>query len=206
MIILIHGKQREKSRVKAHEILEAMQKKRPDAEIFKIEGLDFDIGKFNELIYGQGLFASKYIVFADNIFDDELAEKETLERIKDIKEAENAFVFLESDLSAKTLKEFEKSSERVFEFGSKSDTKPTAVFNIFSLGEALGMKDKKNLWVLLQKAFDANLSPEEIHGTLFWQVKSIASAIDARRLMRQDLSHFHIRRQKSFQKISARRK
>jgi len=46
-------------------------------------------------------------------------------------------------------------------------------FNIFSLGDALGKRDRKNLWILYEKAIASGISPEEIHGTLFWQVKSM---------------------------------
>jgi len=49
-------------------------------------------------------------------------------------------------------------------------------FSIFSLADALGERDKKRMWVLYREAIDLGISPEEIVGTLFWQVKMILLA------------------------------
>ena len=46
-------------------------------------------------------------------------------------------------------------------------------FDIFSLANALGKRDKKGLWVLYQKAKLNNIADEQIHGILFWKVKSM---------------------------------
>lgn len=42
--------------------------------------------------------------------------------------------------------------------------------SVFALAEALGRRDKKNLWVLYRK-FLKEVEPEEIVGILFWQLK-----------------------------------
>ena len=44
---------------------------------------------------------------------------------------------------------------------------------MFSLTDALGNRDKKKLWTLYQKAIRTNAVPEELHGILFWQVKTM---------------------------------
>lgn len=56
----------------------------------------------------------------------------------------------------------------------KANTLPG--FNIFRLAEALALKDKKLLWLLLQEARQEGMAPEEIVGTLWWQLKSMRLA------------------------------
>ena len=49
-------------------------------------------------------------------------------------------------------------------------------FNAFGMADSLSRKDKKTLWLQLQDAKQANLSAEEIIGTLWWQLKSMRLA------------------------------
>ena len=88
------------------------------------------------------------------------------------KQSENIFVFSEETITNPILKVFEKYESIVHDFG-KEEKKKENSFNMFSLTDALGSRDKKNLWLLYQQALE-NGSPEEIHGILFWQVKNLA--------------------------------
>jgi len=45
--------------------------------------------------------------------------------------------------------------------------------SLFNLAELLGRKDKKNLWLEFRKAIDSGKQPEEVHGILWWQVKTL---------------------------------
>ena len=45
---------------------------------------------------------------------------------------------------------------------------------VFVLTDALIKKDKKNAWIVFQKLIDQNTAPEEIHGALWWQWKTLA--------------------------------
>jgi len=49
-------------------------------------------------------------------------------------------------------------------------------FNIFALTDALGARQKKDAWILYQKALGAGLSAEEIFFKIVWQVKSMLIA------------------------------
>ena len=90
-----------------------------------------------------------------------------------IAESENVFVFLEDVLKADLLKVFEKHAQKVQEF-KKLEKKER--FNSFLLADALGRRDKEKLWVLYHQALSEGLAPEELHGTLFWQVKALVGA------------------------------
>jgi hypothetical protein len=85
----------------------------------------------------------------------------------------NHFLVFEPTLEKEFFGILTKCGAEVFEHaGRKADTRPA--FNIFSLGDALGARRKKDLWVLYQQAISAGLGYEEICGTLFWQVKNMA--------------------------------
>jgi hypothetical protein len=81
---------------------------------------------------------------------------------------------------------FDKTLAKELEFEGVSIQECVAIkgsaragFNIFSLGDALGRRSKKELWVLYQEARDSGIAPEEISGTLFWAVKNMALMKDA---------------------------
>ncbi len=175
MLYLIHGNDFEKARGKARELIAALQKKKPDAEVFRLEDEMVSEGKLVELAGSQGLFERKYIVFADNVFRSEEAKEIVLGKLKMLAESENIFIFLEDELNKTDLKELEKFAEKVQQFSSP--LKKEKPFNIFTLTEMLGRREKRGLWILYQKALAQGLAPEEIHGVLFWQIKAMLAAM-----------------------------
>lgn len=87
-------------------------------------------------------------------------------------ESDNIFIFSEDTVTKPITKEFEKNNAYIQDFGKEEKIKKQE-FNMFSLTDALGKRDKKQLWLLFQEAIKKG-SPEEIHGILFWQVKNLA--------------------------------
>lgn len=111
--------------------------------------------------------------------DKELYVIHSLARTLDIKNllegytaSDNIFIFSEETVTKPIIKVFEKHEATIVDFG-KEEKKKDDKFNMFSLTDALGARDKKNLWLLFQQAVKSG-SPEEIHGILFWQVKNLA--------------------------------
>lgn len=111
--------------------------------------------------------------------DKEIYVIHSLARTLDIKNllegyatSDNIFIFSEDTVTKPIIKVFEKHEANIQDFG-KEEKKKENKFNMFSLTDALGSRDKKNLWLLFQDAVK-NGSPEEIHGILFWQVKNLA--------------------------------
>ena len=47
---------------------------------------------------------------------------------------------------------------------------------MFAMADALASRDSFRLWSLYRDAIDLGKVPEEIHGILFWQVKSLLMA------------------------------
>jgi len=73
-------------------------------------------------------------------------------------------------------------------------------FNIFALTDALGARNKKEAWIIYQKALAAGLSADEIFFKLFWQVKSMLIAGRTKNAEEADMKTFPYNKAKSFLK------
>ncbi len=185
MIYLLYGTDVIKSRKKLHTLLDSMFTKKPDAAFVRIEAGEFDESRIDEFIGSQGLFTNKYIIVFDNLFADKNTKNILLKNLKEISKSENIFIFLEEKLNKTELSKFEKYAEKIQEF--KTVSKEVKKFDIFSLANALGKRDKKNLWVLYQKAKMQNIADEQIHGILFWKVKSLILSSGSRYYSTEEL-------------------
>src|SRR3989344_461017 len=94
---------------------------------------------------------------------------------------------------------FENKYIIVFD-GLFSDKNIKKKFNIFTLTDALGRRDKKGFWVLYQKAKLNNVSDEEVHGILFWQIKNMLLSFDAKDAEAAGLNDFVFRKSLGFTK------
>jgi DNA polymerase III delta subunit len=179
MIYFVTGEQREKVLKKSQELVVALQKKRPEALLFRISADEWDKNAFAGIAGGQGLFEHKYIVVLDSIFQNEDAAQALADQMKELKAADHAFLFVETSPKDPTKALLKKHAEKVWEVdGEKIVAKKS--FNIFSLTDALGARNKARLWALYQEALMDGSEPEEIHGILFWQVKSLLAAAQSK--------------------------
>jgi DNA polymerase III delta subunit len=173
MILFIYGTDTDQVRAQAHKNLEVLKKKRPEAGFFKMDDESFDAVKFEELIFSQGLFDKKFIVHLHHALENKEAREFILEHLEELAESDNAFVISEKKLTKPTYTKLEKVAYKTEMFDTKETESKKTEFNIFALGDALGKKDKKNLWTLYVQALSKGLTPEQIHGTLFNQIKNI---------------------------------
>ena len=175
MIIFVYGTDGDKVREASRKNLKTLTLKRPDAGFFKIDEETFNEGKFEELIFSQGLFDKKFIVHLDRAMENKDAREFIVKHLSELTDSENAFVITESKLAKPTFEKIKKVAFKTEVFDIPiSAKKDKPEFNIFSLADALGRKDKKTTWVLLYKALRSGITPEQIHGTLFAQVKNMA--------------------------------
>lgn len=172
MIVLIYGAQTDKVRSVSQKTVESLKKKRPDAGFFRMDDESFDEAQFEELIFGQGLFDKKFIVHLDRVMEDKNVREYILKKLKELADSENAFVVTEYKLVKPTLEKLKKVAIKTEEFDAKK-VESVQEFNIFALADAIGKKDKKNLWILYTQALKKDVAPEQIHGTLFNQVKNM---------------------------------
>jgi len=182
MLYLLYGSNFKKSREKLHSLVDSLLKKKPGASFFKIDSSNFSESQIDELVGGQGLFEQKYIVQMDGLLENQKSKDFVMDRIKEISESDNVFVFIEENISKPVLGKIEKVAQKVQEFeGRAIDGRNFSVigggnlnlsdFNIFNLADAFGNRDKKRLWVLYNQAVRRNIPAEEIHGILNWQLR-----------------------------------
>jgi len=170
MIYFLYGTDTHKARKKLHELLDLAQKKRPTAELFKINTENWNEGDLDELARSQGLFEKKYTVVLDNLFEKKEIKEYVLDRLEDLQKSEQIFLVLEAGVNAEIVKKFEKYSEKVQKF-EKIEQKQK--FNIFGVTDGLLTKDKRKLWVSYLSALSLGAEPEEVHGIFFWQIKNM---------------------------------
>lgn len=197
MFYVLHGTNTIKARAKLQSLLNTLHKKKPDASFVRVDDETFDSSQLDEFICGQGLFENKYIIVFDNVFLNEEAKKLTLDNLKEIEESPNIFIFFEEKLDKKTLLKLEKYAEKIQVFVLNTDIK-NKKFDVFSLTDAFGRRDRKNLWILYQKAKNNNISDEEIHGILFWQTKSMLLARSVESAEDAGLKPFVFQKARSF--------
>jgi len=203
MIYFIHGTDTKKAREKLHVLSDSLRAKKPDATFFKIDADIFDETKIDELILSRGLFEDKYIVFYDNVFVNKIAKEEILKKIKEFAKSPNIFLFLEEKVDKKTIAKIEKYAESIIEYPEESFTHRKGGkedFKIFDLSDAFGSRDRKKLWVLYQKSKLHDISPEEVHGILLWQVKSMIIASKSPNSKESGLNQFVFRKAAEFAK------
>ncbi|MDO8623951.1 MAG: hypothetical protein Q7R54_01215 [bacterium] len=199
MLYFFYGSDTDTAREKANALVEALHKKKPDAELFRIDTENWNEAKLQELTAGQGLFNNSYIVQVVQLFENKEAKEIFVDRLDELAESPNIFIVLEGDVDKKALLAIADVAEKVQSFDKLRTGKKTD-FNIFSLTDAFGRRDKKNLWVLLQKAVASEAVPEEIHGILFWQLKSMLVASTAKTAGEAGVAPFVFTKAKSFLK------
>ena len=171
MLYVYYGEDIDTARRKVQKTVVAMLGKSPDALHFRITTdslIEYDI---DELTLSQGLFKSEYIVVLDTLFQTKEGEVFVLENLQKLKEAPHPFLLLEGKLLAVTRKKLEKYAEKVNEFTLTE--KKVKEYNIFALSDALGARDVRRLWTLFREAKERGTKDEEIHGILFWMMKSL---------------------------------
>jgi len=199
MLYLLHGTDTGRGREKLGSLLESLYKKKPDASVIRVDDEQFDALALDELISGQGLFERKQIIVFDNVFRNTVAMEVISQSLKDIASSQNIFILFEETLDKKILSKFQKHAEKIQEFDKKDSGDTKKPFDIFSLTDAFGKRDKKKLWVLYQKARMHNVSNEEVHGILFWQIKSMLRAGSALSAKEAGLNPFVYKKAIAFQ-------
>lgn len=175
MIYFFHGTDIDKARGKAHDLIDSLIKKKPDASFVKIDAENFSAQLIDQYVGGQGLFVSKNIVFLDRLCEKKDMKEEFLEKLKDIAESENIFIMLEGKLDKATSGKIEKKAEKTV-LSDLAEKPAKKEFEAFALADAFGKRDKKSAWILYRKAIDTGEAPEALHGMIFWKAKTMMLA------------------------------
>jgi hypothetical protein len=180
MIYVFYGSDKEKARAKARQLIDSLVAKKPDASVGRYNPDNFKPEMLDELIGGQGLFVKKMIVELDRLLDSDFGEP-IFENLKRLAESENIFVILEEKILKPELKKLEKHATKIQACDKDKEGELGRVFknSPFAMAEAFGQRDKRELWSLFVEQKTGGAVAEEIHGMLFWQLKSILLASQA---------------------------
>jgi DNA polymerase III delta subunit len=184
MIYLIHGTDKEKARAKSRSLADSLLAKKPDATHGRFNSDTFSMEALDELIGGQGLFVARLIVELDNLVSGDSPKKAELKELilgtlDRLGVSENIFIFLEAKLLKGELVKFEKHAEKIQEYTLPEQGMGGSKPSPFALADALGKRDKKILWKLYVEQVAGGTVAEELHGLLFWQIKSMLLASSA---------------------------
>lgn len=197
MLYFIHGIDSDKVRKKRDEVVAQLRAKRPNANFVVLDSENFSEARLDELVAGGGLFDEKHIAVLNFLFSDKTFGAFLLIRVEEMEKSHSAFICADCGVSTEALKKIEKAAYKTVQIGSKvTDKKQSDGSGLFAIADAFGARSSEKAWVLYTKAIQDGFSTEEIHGTIFWQVKSMALASKAKNAEESGLSPFVF--QKSF--------
>lgn len=203
MLYIFHGSNIDESRKKAQNLVASLRAKKPDAAYDEVNADNWNIATMEAHIGGQGLFSSKYIIFLNKITENAEAAEAIKDFITAMQESANIFIIFEGKLNADLKKVLLKNAEKAIE--SELATKlAKKEFNIFALGDALGSRDAVRSWFIYREAVANGNEPEGVVGTLFWQVKAVLLAYNAKSAAEAGLNPFVYSKAKSYAKNYSR--
>lgn len=180
---------------KKKETLAKLLRQYADREVFYMSEEGFDAESLANFIQGGDLFSNKFMVVIDSVIDTDAGEI-VLEKIKHLADSETIFVITEVSIlkdATTTLKKYAKDWQT---FDLPKTGKPK--FNIFFITDAFGARDKKNTWVLLQKALREGVAAEEVLNILIWQTKNLLLVGRSDDMKSSGLSPFVYNKSKSY--------
>ena len=167
MLQVFYGTNRTLVRNAAHQAAEQIGLKATS-----IDDTQYQPGIILDSATATSLFGGEACYILDTPSSDEAFLKEVIDVLPTLAESPHTFIVMEGSLLADQKKRYAKFSTSLQEFTLEK----TERFNPFGLAEALARKDKKQLWVLLQKARMEMIREEELVGILWWQLKTLRLA------------------------------
>jgi len=196
MLYLFYGTDHKKVRSKAHAFIDALRAKKPDAHVVHIDEENYSPEVIKEYISSQGLFSREIIVVFNKLFDSKDRERDIEGIMKEINKSSNVFIIVEETIRAAFLKKLEKYSQKIWQYTKKE--LDIVDFSPFPLTGSLGRRDRKEAWVLYQQAIKEGVSVEQLHGIIFWQVKTIALVKKTSTDVKLSLKPFVFKKAKTF--------
>ncbi len=164
MIYLFYGTDKAKVSGKFKNLLDSLVAKKPDVALFRVNDENFKREDLEELILGQSLFDKKYIIGCRNLALNTEAAEFIKNNAQLMADSPHIFIMAEEKLPAELKKVLARCAEKLLKF-DRPATKPVSAFNVFSLGDSLGLRDRRMLWLNFVKAGRYDVLPEEI----YWQ-------------------------------------
>lgn len=183
MLYLFSGDDSKNKVLNYEKFLQSLSKKEgiSFSDIFFINRNDFNPMQIESFYSGSSLFSALSVIVFKNIFEYEETRSFVLDKLKQMSESDNYFIFLEGKLNKPIIDAFKKAMPagrqveakrvqiNVFELPKAKLEK----FDNFLVANAFSNKDKLNTWIYFRQAIDAGVNMEEIIGVLFWKIKDM---------------------------------
>ena len=152
--------------------LATLREQDTDLLVERLEGARYVPGHLQNVLGSVALFGPSpvYVLDTPSLYPEYKAEVLTL--ASELSESPITFIMTEKTILAAEKKPLITAMAELSEF-KQGEVKR---FDTFSLANALAMKDKRQLWLLLQEARQNDIAPEEIIGILWWQLKTLRLA------------------------------
>jgi len=153
--------------------------KKNGTEITFYNDVSFDADALREIAGSSSLFGGTTGIVISGVSD--VADKrDALEKILPaLIESPHQFIVSENSLLAPFLKKAMAKGGEIETFEEKNKIKKAEVFNTFLLTDSFCDRNRSLTWSLYRKAIDLGLEPRELHGKIFWAVKSMLAASSA---------------------------
>src|SRR3989339_409942 len=170
MIKFYIGEDTHSARKSLREEVENIRKESPYSLYLRFDETSFDADGVRDAFSGGGMFNPWNILIFEDISEHEDAELFYGGILPEFIDTEHHVYIQEKKLSKKILEKFnDKAIILEFSTPKKKEILP----NNFAIADAIGIKDKKNIWVEFEKARRGGRAMEELHGTIFWAFKSL---------------------------------
>lgn len=169
MISVFIGEQTEMSKQKREKVLAPF---RQSNALTIFTDTDFDQVSFEEIIFSPNLFGEKSAVLLLHVFEKRELVDYLLKTLAK-KDIFSDIVVVENFLLAPIISKLKKVTENIFSDLKRKTLKKSETFNVFSLTDALGERDKKRLWLLFSEAIKNGTDPLEIIPSFEWIIKII---------------------------------
>ena len=161
------------ARKQCQELINACREKRKEAEYIRITSHTEQNLSLEELLYSQGLFEKKYIIFCDEVLENSEITKHLLDKPELYVTSENMFIVFESVLSESHKKLFEKVGVKLYHHKEKTNTQEDTK-SLFNFVDTFMRLDKQKSLIALHRLLRSNVDPQSIINILLWQIRTLA--------------------------------
>ena len=172
MIYAVVSNGNPKALAKYRSVREAFAKKHPNAQLLSFTGDTAQAEELFDLTSQKSFFGGAYLVSCYHLSENKELKEVLGELLEAMGASENHFLLFEEKLDTKILAQIEKIGT-LYTFTSAAKREE---YNIFTLPQKVGERDRRGAWVELQRAQRAGVSESDLLRPLLWQVRAILLA------------------------------
>jgi len=172
MIYVYYGDNTSKRRQASDKLVSNLLKKE-NTTLLAMNDIDASAADFKQWLSAPSLFGEKYILKLEPVLENEEMSEYFFSNLAEIALSPHPVVVSERSLKKDTASKLKKFAADMEQFETPVSKTGKKEFNVFSLTDSFGARDKKETWLILQRAFQNGKTPEELCGILFWQTKNM---------------------------------